>query len=229
MPVRMRLQRHGKKGNPFYHIVIADGRAPRDGKFIEKIGTYNPITKPAEITINVDKAVKWINNGAQPSDTVRAILSYKGGLYKNHLLKGVAKGALTQEQADVKFNEWVAVKESKISGVKTALKLESKDDIKKRLEAEVKVNEAKAASIADKKAKAIAAAQKAEAKAEETITEDVVDETPATEEVVSEATATEEVAVEPPATEEIVLETTATEVVAEETPATEENAENTAE
>jgi small subunit ribosomal protein S16 len=182
MPVRMRLQRHGKKGNPFYHIVIADGRAPRDGKFIEKIGSYNPITKPAEITINVDKAVQWINNGAQPSDTVRAILSYKGVLYKNHLLKGVAKGALTQEQADVKFNEWITAKEAKISGVKTALKLESKEDSKNRLEAEAKVNEAKAAAIADKKAKAIAAAQKAEAKAEETTTEDAADEVAATDE-----------------------------------------------
>ena len=184
MPVRMRLQRHGKKGNPFYHIVIADGRAPRDGKFIEKIGTYNPITKPAEIVLNIDKAIKWLNNGAQPSDTVRAVLSYKGVLYKNHLLKGIAKGALTQEQADVKFNEWVAAKEAKLSSSKTAEIIASKDDIKKRLAAEVLLNEAKAASIADKKAKAIAAAHKAEAKVEEveTTTEEVIEEAPATEE-----------------------------------------------
>jgi small subunit ribosomal protein S16 len=175
MPVRMRLQRHGKKGNPFYHIVIAHGRAPRDGKFIEKIGTYNPITIPADITINVDKAVKWLNNGAQPSDTVKAILSYKGVLYRNHLLKGIAKGALTQEQADVKFNEWVAAKEAKINDAKLAKKLAGKDDIKTRLEAEAKVNEAKAAAIAEKRAKAIAA-QKAETEAE------VVEEAPATEE-----------------------------------------------
>jgi small subunit ribosomal protein S16 len=182
MPVRMRLQRRGKKGDPFYHIVIADGRAPRDGKFIEKIGTYNPITKPAEIVLNIDKAIKWLNNGAQPSDTVRAVLSYKGVLYKNHLLKGVAKGALTQEQADVKFNEWVTEKEAKISSSKTQDKLASKEDIKKRLEAEAKVNEAKAAAIADKKAKAIAALKKAEEKVEEVeATEDVVEETPTTE------------------------------------------------
>ena len=174
MPVRMRLQRHGKKGMPFYHIVIADGRAPRDGKFIEKIGTYNPITKPAEIVLNIDKAVKWINNGAQPSDTVKAILSYKGVLLKNHLLKGVAKGALTQEQADVKFNEWVAAKEAKISSNKTSEKLATKEELKKRLEAEAKVNEAKAAVIAEKRAKAIAAEQTAET------TEEV--EAPATEE-----------------------------------------------
>lgn len=176
MPVRMRLQRHGKKGMPFYHIVIADGRAPRDGKFIEKIGTYNPITKPAEIVINIDKAVQWINNGAQPSDTVKAILSFKGVLLKNHLLKGVAKGALTQEQADVKFNEWVAAKEAKISNNKTAEKLASKEDLKKRLEAEAKINEAKATAIAEKRAKAIAAEKAAEA------TEEVADEAPATEE-----------------------------------------------
>lgn len=176
----MRLQRHGKKGNPFYHIVIADGRAPRDGKFIEKIGTYNPITKPADITINVDKAVKWLNNGAQPSDTVKAILSYKGVLYRNHLLKGIAKGALTQEQADVKFNEWVAAKEAKINNAKLANKLADKEDIKARMEAEAKVNEAKAAAIAEKRAKAIAA-EKAEAEVENT-TEDVVEDATATEE-----------------------------------------------
>jgi small subunit ribosomal protein S16 len=183
MPVRMRLQRHGKKGNPFYHIVIADGRAPRDGKFIEKIGTYNPITKPAEIVLNIDKAIKWLNNGAQPSDTVRAVLSFKGVLYKNHLIKGIAKGALTQEQADVKFNEWVAAKEAKLSGSKTAEKLASKEDLKKRLEAETKVNEAKAAAIADKKAKAIAALKKAEEKEEAVaeVTEEVTEETTTTE------------------------------------------------
>ncbi len=220
MPVRMRLQRHGKKGNPFYHIVIADGRAPRDGKFIEKIGTYNPITKPAEIVLNIDKAIKWLNNGAQPSDTVRAIISYKGVLYKNHLLKGIAKGALTQEQADVKFNEWVAAKEAKISNAKTAEKLASKDDIKKRLEAEAKLNEAKAAAIADKKAKAIAAAQKAEAKAEEveTATEEVIEEVPVVEETVEAA----------PIIEDVVEETPVTEEVIDETPATEENADKTA-
>ncbi|MFZ4399162.1 MAG: 30S ribosomal protein S16 [Bacteroidales bacterium] len=183
MPVRMRLQRHGKKGNPFYHIVIADGRAPRDGKFIEKIGTYNPITKPAEIVLNIDKAIKWLNNGAQPSDTVRAVLSFKGVLYKNHLLKGIAKGALTQEQADVKFNDWVAAKEAKLSGTKTAEIIASKEDLKKRLEAESKVNEAKATAIADKKAKAIAALKKAEEKEEEVaeVTEEVTEETPTTE------------------------------------------------
>jgi len=159
----MRLQRHGKKGMPFYHIVIADGRAPRDGKFVEKLGTYNPITRPAEILIDIDKAIKWLRNGAQPSDTVRAILSYKGVLYKNHLMKGVEKGALTQEQADVKFNEWLRTKEAKINQFKTDTKLASKEELKKKLEAEAKVKEAKAALIAEKRAKDLAEKQKAEA------------------------------------------------------------------
>ena len=103
MPTKMRLQRHGKKGAPFYHIVIADGRAPRDGRFIEKIGTYNPIQNPAEIILNADKALDWLQKGAQPTDTVRAILSYRGILYKNHLLKGVKKGALTEAEAEAKY------------------------------------------------------------------------------------------------------------------------------
>src|SRR5210317_556155 len=106
MPTRMRLQRQGKKGKPFYHIVIADGRAPRDGKYIERIGTYNPVQNPAEINIDIDKAIDWLSKGVQPSDTVRSILSFKGILYKNHLRKGVVKGVLTQEQADAKFKIW---------------------------------------------------------------------------------------------------------------------------
>ena len=115
MPAKIRLQRHGKKGKPFYHIVIADGRAPRDGRFIEKIGTYNPITNPADIVLDIEKAIEWLNNGAQPTDTVRTILSYKGVLYKNHLLKGVKKGAMTEEQAEAKFQAWLNEKEAKIA------------------------------------------------------------------------------------------------------------------
>ena len=105
MPARIRLQRHGKKNQPFYHIVVADGRAPRDGRFIEKIGTYNPMTNPAQIALDIDRAVTWLKNGAQPSDTARKILSYKGVLLKRHLQIGVEKGAISQEQADVKFNQ----------------------------------------------------------------------------------------------------------------------------
>ena len=106
MPAKIRLSRHGKKGAAFYHIVVADGRAPRDGKFIEKIGTYNPVHNPAEINLDVDKALTWLQNGAQPTDTVRSILSYTGVLYKNHLVKGVKKGAFTEAQAEVKFLAW---------------------------------------------------------------------------------------------------------------------------
>ena len=104
MPTRIRLQRHGKKNQPFYHIVVADGRVPRDGKFIEKLGTYNPLTNPATIELNVERAAEWIGNGAQPSDTARRILSYKGVLLKHHLQVGVNKGAISQEQADVILN-----------------------------------------------------------------------------------------------------------------------------
>lgn len=150
MPAKIRLQRHGKKANAFYHIVIADGRAPRDGKFIEKIGTYNPTTNPATINLDADKALTWLQNGAQPTDTCRAILSYKGVLYKNHLLGGVKKGALTQEQADAKLAKWTADKEAKISGKVSTLDSASKDAYKKRLAAEAASKEAKVAKIAAK-------------------------------------------------------------------------------
>lgn len=165
MPARMRLQRYGKKGMPFYHIVIADGRAPRDGKFVERIGTYNPLTKPAEINLDFDKAMEWLRNGAQPSDTVNAILRYKGVLMKMHLQKGVAKGALSQEQADVKFNEWQTTKEAKIISKAKEVELTKKEAKKKRLEAEIKINEAKAEALAKKRA-AEAEAQKAAAAVE---------------------------------------------------------------
>ena len=115
MPVKIRLQRHGKKGKPFYWIVAANSRSKRDGKFLEKLGTYNPISNPAQIELNVDAAVQWLKNGAQPTDTARRILSYKGVLLKHHLLGGVAKGALTEEQAEAKFNAWLEAKNNKVS------------------------------------------------------------------------------------------------------------------
>lgn len=115
MPVKMRLQRKGRKRRPFYHIVIADVRAPRDGRFIERLGSYNPMTKPATIEIDRDKAFDWLEKGAQPTDTVRAILRFKGVYYKRHLMRGVKKGALTQEEADKKYTEWVEAKEAKIA------------------------------------------------------------------------------------------------------------------
>ncbi len=115
MAVKIRLQRRGRKKRPFYHIVIADSRSPRDGRFIEKIGTYNPMTKPATIELDQDKAFDWLMKGAQPTDTARAILRFKGVLYRKHLARGVRKEALTQEQADAKLNEWMAVKEERIA------------------------------------------------------------------------------------------------------------------
>ncbi|MBL7888411.1 MAG: 30S ribosomal protein S16 [Bacteroidia bacterium] len=156
MPVKIRLQRHGKKGAAFFHIVIADGRAPRDGKFIEKIGTYNPTTNPATINLDADKALTWLNNGAQPTDTCRAILSYKGVMYKNHLQGGVRKGALTQEQADAKFAKWLSEKETKISGKVDKLANAKKDAYKNRMAAEAAAKDAKAAKIAAKAAAPVA-------------------------------------------------------------------------
>ena len=150
MPAKIRLQRHGKKANAFFHIVIADGRAPRDGKFIEKIGTYNPTTNPATILIDSDKALAWLNKGAQPSDTCRAILSYKGIMYKNHLQGGVTKGALTQEQADAKLAKWLSDKETKVTGKVDKAANVKKDAYKNRMAAEVAAKEARAAKIVAK-------------------------------------------------------------------------------
>jgi len=147
MATKIRLQRFGKKGKPFYHVVVADARAPRDGKFIERIGSYNPNTNPATIEINFEKALDWVNKGAQPTDTCRAILSYKGILYKKHLEGGVKKGALTEEQADAKFAQWLEGKAGKIEGKKDSL-TKSKEEIKKAtLLAEAKKKEEMAAAI----------------------------------------------------------------------------------
>lgn len=166
MPARIRLQRHGKKNQPFYHIVVADGRAPRDGRFIEKLGTYNPLTNPATIDLNLDKAVEWLKNGAQPSDTARRILSYKGALLKRHLQIGVEKGAISQEQADVKFNEWLKAKETKIANIKSEVDNAKRDSKKAAMEAEKKANEAKAAAVAAKRQAAAEAEAAAKAEAE---------------------------------------------------------------
>ena len=166
MPARIRLQRHGKKNQPFYHIVVADGRAPRDGKFIEKLGTYNPLTKPATIDLNFDRAVEWVKNGAQPTDTVRRILSYKGVLLRRHLQVGVEKGAITQEVADVRFNEWMQGKEAKLAAAKSEVENDARNTRKARLEAEKKANEQKAAAVAAKRQAAAEAEAAAKAAAE---------------------------------------------------------------
>lgn len=171
MPVKIRLQRHGKKGKPFYWIVAANSRAKRDGKFLEKIGTYNPISNPAQIEIDVDTAVKWLQNGAQPTDTARRILSYKGVLLKYHLLGGVAKGALTEEQAEAKFNAWVEAKASKVSNKEQKLAKDKAAAKAAALEAEKEANEKRKNEAATKAAEAAAAAQEAEAAAENQETE----------------------------------------------------------
>jgi small subunit ribosomal protein S16 len=148
MPVKIRLQRHGKKGKPFYWIVAADARAKRDGKYLEKLGTYNPNTNPAQINLDVDGSVQWLQNGAQPTDTARAILSYKGVMMKNHLAGGVRKGALTQEQADAKFNAWLEGKGNAVEAKKATL-ADAKDKLKaEALAAEKAVNAARVAANA---------------------------------------------------------------------------------
>lgn len=163
MPVRIRLQRFGKKGAPFYHIVVADGRAPRDGKFIEKIGTYNPMCNPAEINLDVDKAVKWMRNGAQPTDTARSLMSAKGAMLKHHLLRGVDKGAFSMEEAEKRFQAWVSEKEAKREQAVAGLKNEKAAKAAARMEEEKKVKDAIAAKVAEKKAAAMAAAAEAAA------------------------------------------------------------------
>ena len=147
MATRIRLQRHGKKGKAFFHIVAADSRAKRDGKFIEKLGTYNPNTNPATIDINFDRTLNWVQVGAEMTDTARAILSYKGVLYKNHLLNGVKKCALTADQVEAKFAAWVAEKEAKISGKKDGLAKNAAADKAARMKAEADANAAKAAAV----------------------------------------------------------------------------------
>jgi len=148
MPVKLRLQRHGKKGKPFYWIVAADSRSKRDGRFLEKLGTYNPNTNPAQIDLNVDGAVKWLENGAQPTDTTRAILSHEGVLLKKHLAGGVKKGALTEEQAEEKFQAWVTEKQAKIDAKKSDLQKAKEAQQAKALAAEKAANEARIAAAA---------------------------------------------------------------------------------
>jgi small subunit ribosomal protein S16 len=173
MSVKIRLQRHGKKGKPFYWIVAADARSKRDGKFLDKIGTYNPNTNPATIDLNVDSAVQWLHNGAQPTDTARAILSYKGALLKHHLDGGVRKGALTQEQADAKFAKWVEEKAGKVDSKKDGLSKAQADAKAKALKAEEEANEKRKAAQAE--------ALKTEEAVEE-VAETATEEAPAVEE-----------------------------------------------
>ena len=161
MAVKIRLQRHGKKNFAFFHIVVADTRAPRDGRYIEQLGSYNPNTNPATIVLNFDRALAWLNVGAQTSLVVRRILSYEGVLLRKHLQGGVAKGALTQEQADQKFNAWKAERDAKIEAKKAGLSKDAAEKAKTAVAAEAKVNAARAEAIAKKKVEAEEAARAA--------------------------------------------------------------------
>ena len=206
MSVKIRLQRHGKKGKPFYWIVAADARAKRDGRFLEKLGTYNPNTNPATINLDVDGAVKWLQNGAQPTDTAKTILSYKGAMLKNHLVGGVRKGALTEEQAEEKFQAWLEEKSGKVASKEENVAKAKSEAKAKALEAEKAVNEARVAAAVEVEEEVV------EEAAEEAAPE-VVEET--AEEVVAEEAAPEVVAEEAAPevkTEEVVAEEAAPEV-----------------
>ncbi len=179
MATKIRLQRHGRKGYAYYHIVIADSRAPRDGKFVERIGSYNPNTNPATIDLNFERALYWVNTGAQPTDTTRNILSAEGVYMMKHLEGGVKKGAFSQDEAQKRFDAWKASKENSVQKTKDQLAAEKAANVKARLEAETKVKEAKAEELAKKKAEAVAAA--IEEVAEEATEETVAEEAPAAE------------------------------------------------
>ncbi|MGD1998611.1 MAG: 30S ribosomal protein S16, partial [Flavobacteriaceae bacterium] len=202
MPVRIRLQRHGKKGKPFYWIVAADSRAKRDGRYLEKLGTYNPNTHPVTVTLDIDKSVQWLQNGAQPSDTARNLLSDEGVMLKNHLVNGVRKGALTEEQVAEKFEAWVKEKEGKKETLLNNLKQQQ--------------NKAKAAVLAAEQE----VSAKRKAAAEETLAEETTEEAPV-------EAAAEEIPAAEETTEEAPLEAAAEEAAAEEAPAAEETAEET--
>ena len=179
MATKIRLQRHGRKSYAFYQIVVADSRAPRDGKFIERIGSYNPNTNPATVDLNFERALYWLQVGAQPTDTTRNILSREGVYMKKHLLGGVAKGAFGEAEAEAKFEAWKSNKQSGLATLKAKQDEAKKAEAKARLEAEKKINEVKAKALAEKKAAEAAEKAAAEAPAEETAAP--AEEAPATE------------------------------------------------
>jgi small subunit ribosomal protein S16 len=216
MATRIRLQRHGRKGKPVYNIVVADQRAPRDGKFIEKLGIYNPNTNPATINLNFDSTVEWMMKGAQPSDTAKSILSYKGILMKKHLLEGVRKGAFNEEEAEKRFSTWMETKNQQVAD-KSASVLKANETVKKTaLDAEKVKNEARSAELASRNVvvteeESTEETTEVEATTEEDSTEETTELEATTEEVVEatpvvEATTEEEVVVETPAVEETTKE-----------------------
>ena len=239
MPVRIRLQRHGKKGKPFYWIVAADSRSKRDGRYLEKLGVYNPNTNPANVELDVESAVKWLQNGAQPSDTARTLLSYKGAMIKHHLNEGVRKGAFTQEEANKKFTTWLEEKQAKIQTKIDSLDKDKAKDLARRLESEKAVNQKRIVDLSAKpevKENEGEAIEFGEAENTEIVNEETIagDDT-ASEEASNEASTTEEtaeqvVASKPPAEEkieeepvpEIIEEAPAVETIKEETPSDDE-------
>ena len=222
MPVRIRLQRHGKKGKPIYWIVAADSRAKRDGRYLEKLGIYNPNTLPATVELNLERAVDWLQNGAQPSDTARNLLSEHGAMLKNHLINGVHKGALTEDDVNTKFEAWLKDKESKNETLQKKIDSEAEKARAAAIAAEKEVSakrkEAAAAAVAEAEAEAQAAE---EAPAEENAPEAEA-EAQAAEEAPAEETAPEAEAQEAPAVEETPAEQAAPEAEAQEAPAAEE-------
>jgi len=231
MSVKIRLARRGRKKQAIYDVVVADARAPRDGRFIEKLGTYNPNTNPASININNERALTWLLNGAQPTDTVKAMLSYRGVMLKKHLQIGVLKGAISQEQADAKFNAWLSEKDTKIEGKKDQLATAKADARKSALAAETAKNQARIDSIKAREVAALAAATSAVEEVETPAAE--VEETTSAEALEVETTSADAPEVEAAVVEETpVAEETAPEVeapeveatVVEETPVAEETA-----
>jgi len=227
MPVRIRLQRHGKKGKPFYWIVAADSRSKRDGRYLEKLGIYNPNTNPATVELDVEGAVKWLQNGAQPSDTARTLLSYKGAMIKHHLNGGVRKGAFTQEEADKKFTTWLEEKQAKIQTKIDSLDKDKAKDLAMRLESEKAVNQKRIADLLAKpevQENEGEGPESGEVETTEIVNEEVsaVDDT-ATEEASNETSTTEEVTEELVATEqpseETIKEEPASETIEEAPPA----------
>jgi len=200
MAVKIRLARKGRKKLAFYHIVVADSRSPRDGRYIEKIGSYNPVTNPATIELDFDKALGWLQNGALPTDTCRAILSYKGVLMKKHLLEGVKKGAFDEAEATKRFDEWIKLNEAKIEAKKSNLEKSQDDELGKKLSVEKRVNEARVAKLARKNADLAAkaaAGEKAEAVAEEAAPDEEATSLPEHEEETTPSSAPEETSSEP--------------------------------
>ena len=242
MAVKIRLARRGRKKQAMYDVVVADARAPRDGRFIEKIGTYNPNTNPASVDLDVDRAVKWLENGAQPSDTARTLLSYRGAMMKHHLNRGVKKGAFSQEEADKRFVAWLEEKQAKIQVKIDGLDKDKATDLAQRLEAEKAVNQKRitdlsAAAEVEETTEGEATEATAEASIEETEPEatEVIQEEASADEIAEETAAVEEAKVEETTAEETLEEASATdepkaeeapteEVKNEDTPAEEEEA-----